>query len=148
MRWQLYPRLHRDLRRTRARGLHVNQVPPCVSTRKYLANSKALGLDCLGTRQLDYADGKFFEFRQFRRSEATCPGDNLVLALLSHTKRGTRIPCVSKLAASSSRLFSSNRFRRLVADSAKGGDGDTTIFMVTAVQIGPGTALVRLKTKW
>jgi hypothetical protein len=23
----------------------------------------ALGLDCLGIRQLDHADGKFFEFR-------------------------------------------------------------------------------------
>jgi len=28
----------------------------------------ALGLDGLGIGQLDYADGKFFEFRQFRRS--------------------------------------------------------------------------------
>ena len=28
----------------------------------------ALGLDCLGIGQLDYADRKFFEFRQFRRS--------------------------------------------------------------------------------
>ena len=28
----------------------------------------ALGFDCLGIGQLDYADGKVFEFRQFRRS--------------------------------------------------------------------------------
>ena len=50
----------------------------------------ALGLDCLGIGQLDYADGKFFEFRQFRRSEATCPGYNLVLAFLqfAYQKRG------------------------------------------------------------
>ena len=50
----------------------------------------ALGLDCLRIRQLDYADGKFFEFRQFRRSQATCPGDNLVLAFLqfAYQKRG------------------------------------------------------------
>jgi hypothetical protein len=40
----------------------------------------ALGLDCLGIRQLDHADGKFFEFCQFRRSQATCAGYNLVLA--------------------------------------------------------------------
>jgi hypothetical protein len=42
----------------------------------------ALGLDCLCIGQLDYADGKFFEFRQFRRSEATCPGDYFILAFL------------------------------------------------------------------
>ncbi len=42
----------------------------------------ALGLDGLGIGQLDDADGKFFELRQFRRSQATCPGDNLVLAFL------------------------------------------------------------------
>ena len=50
----------------------------------------ALGLDGLRIRQLDHADGKFFEFRQFRRSEATCPGDNLVLAFLqfAYQKRG------------------------------------------------------------
>jgi len=29
------------------------------------------GFDGFGIRELDYADGKFFEFRQFRRSEAT-----------------------------------------------------------------------------
>ena len=40
----------------------------------------ALGFDCLCIRQLDYADGKFFQFRQFRRSEATRSGYNLVLA--------------------------------------------------------------------
>src|ERR1035438_5747784 len=41
-------------------------------------------------RQLHYADGKFFEFRQFRRSEATCPGDDFVLAFLqfAYQKRG------------------------------------------------------------
>jgi hypothetical protein len=42
----------------------------------------ALSLDCLRIRQFDYADGKFFEFCQFRRSQATCPGYNLVLAFL------------------------------------------------------------------
>jgi hypothetical protein len=42
----------------------------------------ALGLDCLCIRQLDHADGKFFEFRQFCCSQATCPGYNLVLAFL------------------------------------------------------------------
>ena len=79
----------------------------------------ALGLDCLGIRQLDYADGKFFEFRQFRRSEATCPGDDLVLAFLqfAYQKRGQN-PLRLKLAASSSRLFGSKRLRGLVADSA------------------------------
>ncbi len=50
----------------------------------------ALALDCLGIGQFDYADGKFFEFRQFRRSEATCPGDNFVFAFLqfAYQKRG------------------------------------------------------------
>jgi hypothetical protein len=41
-----------------------------------------LGLDGLGICQLDDADGKFFKFRQFRRSEAPRPGDYLVLAFL------------------------------------------------------------------
>src|SRR5208337_3263226 len=41
-----------------------------------------------------------------------------LLSSSSRTRRGARIPCVLKLAASSSRLFSSNRFRGLVADSA------------------------------
>src|SRR5258708_35569935 len=36
----------------------------------------------------------------------------------SRTRRGARIPCVLKLAASSSRLFASKRLRGLVADSA------------------------------
>jgi hypothetical protein len=50
----------------------------------------ALRLDCLRIRELDYADREFFEFRQFRRSEATCPGYNLVLAFLqfAYQKRG------------------------------------------------------------
>jgi hypothetical protein len=50
----------------------------------------ALRLDCLGIGQLDYADGKFFEFCQFRRSQATCPGYNFVLAFLqfAYQKRG------------------------------------------------------------
>jgi len=50
----------------------------------------ALGLDGLRIRQLDYADGKFFEFCQFRRSQATCPGYDLVLAFLqfSYQQRG------------------------------------------------------------
>ena len=50
----------------------------------------ALGLDCLRIRQLDNADGKFFEFRQFCRSEATCPGYNLILAFfqLAYQKGG------------------------------------------------------------
>jgi hypothetical protein len=52
----------------------VNDVPHCVSTKKALANYRqfnALRLDGFCVRQLDYADGKFFEFRQFRRSQAT-----------------------------------------------------------------------------
>jgi hypothetical protein len=50
----------------------------------------ALSLDCLRIRQLDYADGKFFEFRQFRRPQATCPGYNFVFAFLqfAYQKRG------------------------------------------------------------
>jgi hypothetical protein len=50
----------------------------------------ALRLDCLGIRQLDYADGKFFEFRQFRRSEATCPGDDFIFTFLqfAYQQRG------------------------------------------------------------
>ncbi len=50
----------------------------------------ALRLDCFGIRQLDYADGKFFEFGQLRGSQATCPGYNLVLAFLqfAYQKRG------------------------------------------------------------
>ena len=50
----------------------------------------ALSLDCLRIRQLDYADGKFFKFRQFRRSETACPGYDLVLAFLqfAYQKRG------------------------------------------------------------
>ena len=41
-----------------------------------------LRLDCLGIGELDHADRKVFEFRQFRCSEATCPGYNFVLAFL------------------------------------------------------------------
>ena len=40
------------------------------------------GLDGLRIGQLDQADREFFKFRQFRRSQATCPDDNLVLAFL------------------------------------------------------------------
>jgi hypothetical protein len=40
------------------------------------------GLDGLRIGQLDHADREFFEFRQFRRSPATCPDDNLVFAFL------------------------------------------------------------------
>ena len=49
-----------------------------------------LGLDGLGIGELNYADGKFFEFRQFRRSEATCPGYDLIFAFLqfAYQKRG------------------------------------------------------------
>ena len=37
-----------------------------------------------------YADRKLFEFRELRRSEATCPGYDLVLAFLqfAYQKRG------------------------------------------------------------
>jgi hypothetical protein len=49
----------------------------------------ALALDGLGIRQLDYADGKFFEFRQFRRSQATCPGYNLGHSVLTITLANT-----------------------------------------------------------
>ena len=50
----------------------------------------ALGFDGLGICQLDYADGKFFEFRQFRRSQTTCPGDYLIFAFpqFAYQKRG------------------------------------------------------------
>ena len=56
----------------------------------------ALGLDCLRIRQLDYADGEFFEFRQFRRSETTCPSYNFVLAFLkfAYQKRGENPLCL------------------------------------------------------
>ena len=40
------------------------------------------GLYCLGICQFDHANWKFFEFRKFRCSEATCPGYNFVLAFL------------------------------------------------------------------
>src|SRR5271154_1673813 len=50
-----------------------------------------------------------------RRAPATT---SYLLSSSSRTKRGARIPCVLKLAASSSRLFASKRLRGLVADSA------------------------------
>jgi hypothetical protein len=62
--------------------------PPALSTvvgsnrAPALQVLNALSLDSLGIRQLDYADGKFFEFCQFRRSQATRPGYNLVLTFL------------------------------------------------------------------
>jgi hypothetical protein len=50
----------------------------------------ALGLDGLGIGQLDDTNRKFFEFRQFRRSQATCPGYNFVPTFLqfAYQKRG------------------------------------------------------------
>src|SRR5271154_2109321 len=50
-----------------------------------------------------------------RRAPATT---SYLLSSSSRTRRGARIPCVLKLAASSSRLFGSKRLRGLVADSA------------------------------
>src|ERR1017187_5395801 len=50
-----------------------------------------------------------------RRAPATT---SYLLSSSSRTRRGARIPCVLKLAASSSRLFASKRLRGLVADSA------------------------------
>src|ERR1700689_4333863 len=50
-----------------------------------------------------------------RRAPATT---SYLLSSSSRTRRGAKIPCVLKLAASSSRLFASNRLRGLVADSA------------------------------
>src|SRR5580700_10398249 len=51
-----------------------------------------------------------------RRAPATT---SYLLSSSSRTSRGARIPCVLKLAASSSRLFGSKRLRGLVADSAR-----------------------------
>src|ERR1700730_14864709 len=50
-----------------------------------------------------------------RRAPATT---SYLLSSSSRTRSGARIPWVLKLAASSSRLFASNRFRGFVADSA------------------------------
>src|SRR5208282_1337369 len=50
-----------------------------------------------------------------RRAPATT---SYLLSSISRTRRGARIPCVLKLAASSSRLVESKRLRGLVADSA------------------------------
>src|ERR1700733_7585627 len=50
-----------------------------------------------------------------RRAPATT---SYLLSSNSRTSRGARIPCVLKLAASSSRLLASKRLRRLVVDSA------------------------------
>src|SRR5580704_14308804 len=50
-----------------------------------------------------------------RRAPATT---SYLLSSSSRTRRGARIPCVLKLAASSSRLFASKRLRGFVADSA------------------------------
>src|SRR5271154_2405769 len=50
-----------------------------------------------------------------RRAPATT---SYLLFSSSRTRRGARIPCVLKLAASSSRLAESKRLRGLVADSA------------------------------
>src|SRR5580658_2104958 len=50
-----------------------------------------------------------------RRAPATT---SYLLSSSSRTRRGARIPCVLKLAASSSRLFASKRLRGLVGDSA------------------------------
>src|SRR5580692_7038224 len=50
-----------------------------------------------------------------RRAPATT---SYLLSSSSRTRRGARIPCVLKLAASSSRLFASNRLRGFVGDSA------------------------------
>jgi hypothetical protein len=75
-----------------ARRLHVNDAPHCVSTKKALASYRqfnALRLDGFCVRQLDYSDGKFFEFRQFRRSQATCPGYNLGHSVLTITLANT-----------------------------------------------------------
>ena len=79
----------------------------------------ALGLDCLGIGQFDYADGKFFEFRQFRCSEATCSGNDFVLAFLqfAYQKRGQN-PLRLEAGGQFFRLLASNRLRGLVADSA------------------------------
>src|ERR1035441_10083601 len=49
-----------------------------------------------------------------RRAPATT---SYLLSSSSRTRSGARIPCVLMLAASSSRFFSSNRLRGLVADS-------------------------------
>src|SRR5258708_33368204 len=51
-----------------------------------------------------------------RRAPATT---SYLLSSSSRTRRGARIPCVLKLAASSSRLFASKRLRGLVAAVTK-----------------------------
>ena len=91
----------------------------------------ALGLDCLRIRQLDYADGKFFEFRQFRRSQATCPGDNFVLAFLqfAYQKRGE-----NPLGLEAGGQFFEALWIKSLAGIGGGlrkrGDGNAAIFVV------------------
>src|SRR5258708_5371325 len=75
-----------------------------------------------------------------RRAPATT---SYLLSSSSRTRRGARIPCVLKLAASSSRLFSSNRLRGLVADSASAVIGTlryswlATAFCVLCIVFSP-----------
>src|SRR5581483_5422995 len=66
-----------------------------------------------------------------RRAPATT---SYLLGSNSRTKRGARTPCVLKLAASSSRLLSSNRFRGLLADSISAATGTLRYsWLLTAV---------------
>src|ERR1039457_6017100 len=59
--------------------------------------------------------GSFFIFHSFAALRRPAPATtSYLLSSSSRTRRGARIPCVLKLAANSSRLFASNRFRGLV----------------------------------
>src|SRR5580658_2516725 len=70
--------------------------------------------DSLTTRTGSFSSSASFAALR-RRAPATT---SYLLSSSSRTRRGARIPCVLKLAASSSRLLASNRLRGLVADSA------------------------------
>src|SRR6202451_4591943 len=75
-----------------------------------------------------------------RRAPATT---SYLLSSSSRTRRGARIPCVLKLAASSSRLCGSKRLRGLVGDSASAVMGTLryswllTAFCVLGMIISP-----------
>src|ERR1700676_2817824 len=75
-----------------------------------------------------------------RRAPATT---SYLLSSSSRTRRGARIPCVFKLAASSSRVWASKRLRGLVADSASAVMGTlryswlATAFCVLCIVFSP-----------
>src|ERR1035441_10501213 len=65
-----------------------------------------------------------------RRAPATT---SYLLSSSSRTRRGARIPCALMLPASSSRFFSSNRLRGLVADSTNTGMGTLRYSLLVAL---------------